>query len=298
MKYHGVKTQAPSHEIDLWCEALDVSRSAYYNWLNAPQRIRSLQDEVIKSGMLEINKVAKERYGYRAMHAHLKSEEIACGKDRVLRLMHDLRLVQGRGKAFKPIGTESYHRYGYQPNLLKLHGSPTACNQVWVVDTTYIRIEEGFVYQATVMDLYNREIIGWSVSSCNDTELVSNALQDALRKRGGFHSGLIHHSDRGSTYASYAYQKVLSDHGIRSSMSAKGNCYDNAAMESFFGRFKVSTVKDRIFKDEAEVRDAVFEYIEIFYNRFRKHAALGYRSPIEFSLWNDRQPEGQLRLAA
>lgn len=293
MKYQTIKVQTPTQEIDLWCEALNVSRSAYYNWLGAPLRQRFLQDEVIKNGILKIDAVAKGRYGYRAMHAHLHADEIACGRDRVLRLMHDLDLTVQSRKGFKPVGTNSKHTFGYHPNLLK--GLViTDCNQAWVSDTTYLPTEAGFSYQATVMDLYNREIIGWSVSSRNDAELVCTALRNALQQRGGFHGGLIHHSDRGSTYASAAYQKVLLEHDIKPSMSAKGNCYDNAAMESFFGRFKTSTIKNRIFKDESEVRDVVFEYIEIFYNRFRKHQALGYRAPVEFTQWN----QNQLRLAA
>jgi transposase InsO family protein len=293
MKYQAIKAQAPAAEIDLWCEAVNVSRSAYYNWLQAPLRKRALEDVVIKNGILRIDEVAKGRYGYRAMHAHLRADEITCGRDRVLRLMRDLDLTVQSRKSFKPIGTNSKHAFGYHPNLLK--GLViTGCNQAWVSDTTYLLTEEGFSYQATVMDLHNREIIGWSVGSRNDAELVCTALQNALDKRGGFHEGLIHHSDRGSTYASAAYQKVLLDYDLRPSMSAKGNCYDNAAMESFFGRFKVSTVKNRIFKDEAEVRDVVFEYIEVFYNRFRKHSALGYKAPIEFAQYN----QNQLRLAA
>ncbi|MEO6906404.1 MAG: IS3 family transposase [Abditibacteriaceae bacterium] len=250
MKYETIKAQAPAQEIDLWCEALNVSRSAYYNWLRAPLRKRALQDEVIKNDILRIDEIAKGRYGYRTMHAHLHSDEIACGRDRVLRLMRELDMTQQPCNSFKPIGTNSKHSFGYHPNLLR--GLViTGYNQAWVSDTTYLPTENGFSYQATVMDLYNREIIGWSVGSRNDAALVCTALRNALSKRGGFHDGLIHHSDRGSTYASAAYQKVLLGYGIKPSMSAKGNCYDNAAMESFFGRFKVSTVKKRIFKNEA-----------------------------------------------
>ncbi|MEO6908745.1 MAG: IS3 family transposase [Abditibacteriaceae bacterium] len=298
MKYQSIKENAPNDEVAMWCEVLDVSRSAYYNWLQVPYRVRALRDATIKSSIKEIDKVAANRYGYRAMHAHLRSLDVSCGKDRVLRLMHEMQLAQRPGKRFKPIGTNSRHNYGYHPNLLKSHGAPTSRNQVWVADSTYIRVEGGFTYQATVMDLYNREIVGWSISSRNDSNLVTEALTNAFRNRGGAHAGLIHHSDRGSTYASQAYQKVLLEHGVKPSMSAKGNCYDNAAMESFFGRFKTSTVKNKIYKDETQVRDVVFEYVEIFYNRFRKHAALGYRSPIEFVQWEIQQKQSQMRLAA
>lgn len=298
MKYQSIKESSPIHEVALWCEVLDVSRSAYYNWLHTPSRVRALRDTVLKSSIQEINKVAANRYGYRAMHAHLRSADVPCGKDRVLRLMHELQLTQLPGKRFKPIGTDSRHNYGYHPNLLKAHGAPSKCNQVWVADTTYIRVEGGFAYQATVMDLYNREIVGWSISSHNDSNLVTEALINAFRNRSGLHAGLIHHSDRGSTYASRAYQKVLLEHGVKPSMSAKGNCYDNAAMESFFGRFKTSTIKNKIYENEIQVRDVVFEYVEIFYNRFRKHAALGYRSPIEFAKWETQQKQSQMKLAA
>jgi putative transposase len=298
LKYQSIKEGALIHEIALWCEVLDVSRSAYYNWLQTPFRVRALRDTVIKSNIQEIHKVAANRYGYRAMHAHLRSVDVPCGKDRVLRLMHELQLAQHPGKRFKPIGTDSRHDYGYHPNLLKAHGAPSECNQVWVADTTYIRVEGGFAYQATVRDLYNREIVGWSISSRNDSNLVVEALTNALRNRGGSHAGLIHHSDRGSTYASHSYQKVLLEQDVKPSMSAKGNCYDNAAMESFFVRFKTNTIKNKIYENETQVRDVVFEYVEIFYNRFRKHAALGYRSPVEFMQWELQQKQRQMKLAA
>lgn len=284
MKYQAINA-APSAEIGLWCEALGVARSAYYHWRNAPFRKRVLQDEVIKNQIRDIDQIAKGRYGYRTMHAHLHTNEIACGRDRVLRLMRELDLTVSPRRQFKPVGTNSRHAWGYHPNLLK-GVRVTGCDQVWVADTTYLRARNGFFYQATVMDLHSREIVGWSVGARNDAKLVCQALQNALDKKGGFSDGLIHHSDRGSTYASAAYQKMLMEHGLQPSMSAQGNCYDNAAMESFFGRFKVSTIRDRVFQDEKEARDAVFEYIEIFYNRFRKHSSLGYKSPNEFAQRN------------
>jgi transposase InsO family protein len=209
LKYRSIKDRAPIHEVAVWCEVLDVSRSAYYNWLHAPSRVRALRDAAIKSSIREIDKVAANRYGYRAMHAHLQSQDVSCGKDRVLRLMREMQLAHRPGKRFKPVGTNSRHNYGYHPNLLKAHGAPIECNQVWVADTTYIRVEGGFVYQATVMDLYNREIVGWSVSSRNDTKLVIEALRNAFNHRTRSHTELIHHSDRGSTYASHAYQKYF-----------------------------------------------------------------------------------------
>jgi transposase InsO family protein len=170
-----------------------------------------------------------------------------------------------QSKGFKAQSTDSNHQFGYSPNLLKQLGKPERCDQVWVSDTTYLRTEARWTYLATVMDLCSRRIIGWSVSSHNDSKLICHALQAAAMTRGGhIPSGLIHHSDRGSTYASYDYQRMLSSLKIEQSMSAKGNCYDNAAMESFYGRYKTSSVRDQVFAGEDQARSNAFEYIELF----------------------------------
>ena len=164
-------------------------------------------------------------------------------------------------------------------------------NQLWVADTTYLKVQHGWCYLATVMDLYSRRIVGWKVSVHNDSKLVCQALQCAVLTRGGkLPKGLIHHSDRGSTYASYDYEAKLRSFGIEQSMSAKGNCYDNAAQESFYGRYKTSTVGSKVFFDEAAAKSNAFEYIEVFYNRFRKHSCLGYKSPLEFE--ENARPHG------
>lgn len=283
MRLRFIESNKSSYPVDEMCESLEVGRSGYYAWQGRGPSERSLEDEGFKQRIGELHKKSKRRYGYRPIYHHLKDEELDCGRDRTLRLMSEMGIEGLQKKSFKPLGTDSRHTFGYSPNLLRELGHPDRCDQVWVADTTYLRTEEGWSYLATVMDLFSRRIIGWSVSDHNDATLCCKALQAAVLTRGGqLPEGLIHHSDRGSTYASYDYQDMLESFDIRQSMSAKGNCYDNAAMESFFGRFKIATVGEVIYADVDHARSAVFEYIETFYNRFRKHSSLGYKSPVEF----------------
>ena len=283
MQYQFIKENLCEFNIAEMCECFGVSRSAYYNWSGSGLSQRKLEDVNYKARIHELHTQVKGRYGHRPIYHHLKEEGVACGRDRTLRLMKEMGIEGIQKKGFKPLATNSRHGFGYAPNLLK--GSPpqTECNEVWVADTTYLKTTHSWCYLATVMDLYSRRIVGWSVSSKNDGELVSQALGAAILGRGKESlKGLIHHSDRGSTYAAHAYNRMLGKFGITPSMSAKGNCYDNASMESFYGRYKSASVRGQVFESESEVRANAFEYIEIFYNRFRKHASLGYQSPIHF----------------
>ena len=260
-----------------------LSRSGYYCWQRQTPSRRSVEDEAFKKRIGQLYLQAKGRYGHRPIHSHLRDKNLDCGRDRTLRLMKELGIAGVQKSGFKPLGTDSEHSFGYSANLLKAFGKPERPDQVWVADTTYLRIEGGWSYLATVMDLFSRRIVGWSVSDHNDSKLVCQALQAAALTRGGqISKGLIHHSDRGSTYASYDYTDMLDRFGIEQSMSAKGNCYDNAAQESFYGRYKTSSVRGRIFASQQEARSNAFEYIEVFYNRFRKHSSLDYQSPIQF----------------
>ena len=196
--------------------------------------------------------------------------------------MKEMGMEGVQKKRFKPMTTDSNHLLGYSPNLLKAYGKPTNINQAWVADTTYLLTRKGWRYLATVMDLFSRRIIGWSISDKNDASLVCKALRAAIISRDALPRGIIAHSDRGSTYASDDYRSLLETYAMKSSMSAKGNCYDNAAMESFYGRYKSSSVRNCVFCDEDELRANVFDYIEVFYNRFRKHSSLGYKNPVQF----------------
>lgn len=291
MRYAWIRENTGVYGIDEMCEALEVSRSSYYCWLHKAPSARELEDAQIKSEIVQIHDRAKGRYGYRPIHAHLVEAGVDCGRDRARRLMRQIDIAGDQSSSYKPQGTDSDHDYGFSPNLLKVSDSetgklkrkrPSSIDEVWVADTTYIKTKEGWMYLAVVMDLFSRRIVGWSLSRRNDAELACAALKAAALTRGCIRSGIIHHSDRGSTYACNKYRKLLCDYGMLSSMSAKGNCYDNAAMESFFGRFKVSTVRDEIYPDEATLRSVAFEYIEPFYNMYRKHSSLEQKSPIQF----------------
>lgn len=287
MHYRFIEYNRLLFNVAEMCECFGLSRSGYYDWKEREPSQRRLEDSAHKVRINELYKQARGRYGHRPIYHHLKEEGVRCGRDRTMRLMKELGIEGVQKKSFKPLGTNSRHGFGYAPNLLKKLSSLTRCDEVWVSDTTYLRTEQGWSYLATVMDLYSRRIIGWSVSSKNDTELVSQALRGAILTRAkGSLKGVIHHSDRGSTYAAHAYERLLGKFGIRASMSAKGHCYDNASMESFFGRYKTSSVRSQVFEGESAARANAFEYIEIFYNRFRKHASLGYQSPIEFESKN------------
>jgi len=282
MKYQFVSENQDRYAVNEMCEALGVKRSGYYDWKDRGESKRSLEDNIIKVEIRKVHKLARGRYGHRPIYHHLQDDAIECGRDRTLRLMNEMGLEGSQAKRFKPLGTDSNHLFGYSANLLKELGQPTGMNQVWVADTTYLLTENGWQYLATVMDLFSRRIIGWSVSASNNTELACKALKAAVMARSELPEGIVHHSDRGSTYASHDYQRLLMSRCMKPSMSAKGNCYDNAAMESFYGRYKSSSVRDYVFADEAELRANVFEYIEVFYNRFRKHSSLGYKSPSQF----------------
>lgn len=276
-----MRDHMPEFNLSEMCEALALSRSGYYRWVEAAKSARHESDLIVKTQIQAIYRKVKGAYGYRPIHEHLVDEGIACGRDRTLRLMRELGLQSQQGPRFKPCGTESKHLFGYSPNLLGELGKPEHRDQVWVTDTTYLLSKSGWRYLATVMDLCTRRIVGWSISEHNDTDLVCTALENAVLTRGGVRDGIMHHSDRGSTYASDRYQRLLTKLKMNPSMSRKGNCYDNAAMESFYGRYKTSSVRGHIFADDAELRANVFDYIEVFYNRFRKHSSLGYKSPMQ-----------------
>ncbi len=282
MKYEFIDIHRAAFKVSEICECFDIKPSGYYAWKKREPSARSLADAAHAKRIEELHEASKKREGHRVIHDHLKDESIACGRDKTLRIMQDLGLAGIQKKSFKPQGTDSNHTLGYSPNLLKAQGMPQACDQVWVCDTTYLMTDNGWNYLATVMDLFSRRIIGWEVSECNDADLVRKALYKASQTRCGFlNEDLILHSDRGSTYASEKHRKLIEELGIKQSMSAKGNCYDNAAMESFYGRYKTSSVGKYVFADIEALRANVFEYIECYYNTYRKHSSLGYKTPMQ-----------------
>lgn len=264
------------------CLALEVSRSGYYAWLGRGESKRALSNKELLKEIERVYRESRRTYGYLRITRKLNREGIFCSKNRVARLMRKNGIVAKTKRRFKAT-TDSKHDFPIATNLLKQNFYTREPNKIWVADITYIPTGEGWLYLAALADLFNREIVGWAMDKTMTRELVLKALKQAIgRKRPP--GGLIHHSDQGKQYASFDYQQALKDNGIRSSMSRKGNCYDNACMESFFGTLKQELIYGNRFDTRAEACSSIFEYIEVFYNRNRLHSALEYMSPVEYEL--------------
>ena len=239
---------------------------------------RAREDAMLRTRIKRIHKQSRETYGRPRMVLALQNQGYECGKDRVARLMREEGLQGQQRKRYNPYSTDSNHGFSVAPNVLADYGPVSAPDEAWVADITYIRVAEGWVYLAAVLDLYSRKIVGWSMSSRIDTALTRTALRRAIKTR---RVPQLHHSDRGSQYASDAYQKELKAYGITPSMSRSGNPYDNATMESFFGTLKAEEVRGQTYSSRREARMAIFSYIEAFYNTSRIHTSLpGGDTPI------------------
>ena len=270
------------------CQVLGLSRSGYYRWLGRPECGRAKANRELSAQIRTIHKEHRQCYGSPRITRQLHKQGVRVGKNRVARLMR-LESIQARRKRpFRPRTTDSRHPQPIAPNRLKPLGSPERIDQVWVADITYIWTNAGWAYLAAVMDLCSRRILGWSLGSRIDSSLVKQALSQAWAARRPA-PGLVHHSDRGVQYASSAFRALLHSLKIQPSMSARAYCYDNAAMESFWSTLKTELVHQRRFDDIHQARLAIFDYIELFYNRKRLHSALNYNSPLDFesqSLYN------------
>jgi len=262
------------------CRVFNVSRSGFYDWLKRPESNRKRRNRELLQDIQRVYKISRGTYGSPKITEALKKQGIICGKNRVASLMQKNGIVAKTKRKFKAT-TNSKHNYPVAQNLVNQNFTVSQPNQIWVADITYIRTDEGWLYLAAIEDLFQRKIVGWAMDRTMTTQLVLNALIQA-RMRFNPAAGLIHHSDRGSQYASHEYQHVLKNYQMVPSMSRKGNCYDNACMESFFGTLKRELIYNYRFKTRAEARQAIFEYIEVFYNRIRLHSALGYMSPVEY----------------
>lgn len=265
---------------------LKVSRSGYYAWkaskgVTAPRNLRrQKRDQAVKQAFEQ----SKGRYGARRIQVVLSEQGEVANIKTLIKSMKCQRLVAKAAKKFKNT-TNSNHQRPIAPNLLVRDFSAGAPNQKWAGDITYLYTSEGWLYLAVVIDLYSRTVIGWSMSSRMTADLVCNALTMALFRRG-FPKKVIVHSDRGSQYCSDAYRSLIKQYQLQQSMSRKGDCWDNACVESFFHSLKVETIYDEPLMDRQQMRQAVFEYIEVDYNKVRRHSALGYLSPEDYELKN------------
>lgn len=276
-----ISSLSDSYSVRWLCRLLAVSSSGYYSWRNRFPSQRDKANAVLLSAMKQVSEEVNHCYGSPRMHAELNSRGYRCGRHRVARLMRRHGLAVRR--RVKRPGTRFTDDRGKAPNLLNRQFTVARLNQVWASDITYVRTSQGFVYLAVILDLCSRRVVGWSMSSRLGADLVSAALRQALgcRQPG---SGVMHHSDRDGLYACTAYQELLAEHGFIVSNSRKGNCYDNACVESFFARLKTEWLHPGRLVNRAQAELDIFRYLEVFYNRIRRHSTLNYLSPVDFEL--------------
>jgi putative transposase len=280
MKYRFISAHRETFKVGRMCKLLNVSRSGYYAWRKRPESRRSRENRALEDKIRVLHKASHGIYGSPRVHRDLVDAGVRCSKHRVARIMRNAGIRSRTKKKFKAT-TNSKHNLPVAPNLLEQNFTVEAPDRTWVGDITYIPTDEGWLYLAILLDLYNREVVGWAASSRMTRQLVIEALQMALGRRDPGH-GLVHHTDRGSQYASYDYQDILKEHDIVCSMSRKGNCYDNAVAESFFGRLKSEWVNHQRYLSRSEAIQSLFYYIEIFYNRKRRHSSINYVTPQEY----------------
>jgi putative transposase len=282
MKFRFVRDHVGLFSVERMCRVLEVSRSGYYAWRGRRPSRRVEDNQRLLAEVKAIHKKNHhDTYGSPRIHRELQQRGIPCGRHRVARLMkkHGIRAKQVR--KFRPVTTDSKHSMPVAPNRLGRDFSAPCPDQVWAADITYIRTREGWLYLAVILDLFSRLVVGWAAGSSLSRHLPLRALQMALGRRSPS-AGALHHSDRGSQYASQDYQDLLAQHGLLCSMSRKGDCYDNAVVESFFDTLKVERVYHQDYRTRREATADLFEYIEVFYNRQRRHSYLGQVSPAEF----------------
>ena len=262
------------------CRILGVQRSAYYDWQDQPQRIIPCEELALRRRMKALFSASRGSLGSRTLMNNLRQEGFKVGRARVRNLMKKLGLVVKQKRKYK-VTTDSKHLFSVADNILNREFLPDDPNRVWATDITYLWTQEGWVYLAVVIDLYSRRVVGWSMDRRMHKALVIRALLMAANLRKPL-PGLIHHSDRGSQYASHEYQKLLKQHGMICSMSRKGNCWDNSPVERFFSSLKREWTGDRLYVTRQEAIADVREYVAVYYNAKRLHSTLGYSTPIDY----------------
>jgi transposase InsO family protein len=282
MRYRFVEDHRTVWPVSIQCDVLEVARSGYYAWRKRPLGDRARRREELTDRIRAVHAVKhQDAYGAPRIQKELVAQGHPCNRKTVAKCMKQAGIQAKTVKKFRVSTTDSKHAHPVAENVVNRQFSPLEKHETWTADITYIPTAEGWLYLAAVEDLYSRKIVGWSMSDRIDSRLVVDALEMAVqRELPG--EGLVAHSDRGVQYASEHYQALLRKHGLTCSMSRKGNCWDNAPMESFFATLKKELIHQEQYATREAARRSVFEYIEAFYNRVRRHSALGYVSPEQF----------------
>ena len=282
MRFAFIHVEKASYPVGVLCSVLDVSRSGYYAWRVRPAASRTKADAKLAIEIKIEHKRSRCIYGSPRVYRELKAKGRCVGKKRIERLMRE-HGIRGRVKRRFRRTTDSNHVQPIAPNILARDFTATAPNEAWVTDVTYVATDDGWLYLAAILDLFSRRVVGWATSTTNDRELALTALRSAVHERRP-RRGMVHHSDRGSPYASDDYRDALRARGIVASMSRKGDCWDNAVAESFFATLRAEHLDHERFESRAAAIASLTDYIENFYNTVRRHSYLGYVSPIEFEL--------------
>jgi transposase InsO family protein len=284
MKFRFISDHRGAFKVGRMCKLLNVSRSGFHAWLKRPESCRKRENRALEAKIRVLYAASHGIYGAPRIHRDLTDDGVRCSKNRVARIMRKAGIRSRTQKKFK-VTTNSKHNFPVAPNLLNQKFKAAAPDHTWVGDITYVHTNEGWLYLAVLLDLFNREVVGWSTSSRLTRQLTIDALKMALGRRNPG-KNLMHHSDQGSQYASNDYQKILKEHQVTCSMSRKGNCYDNAVAESFFGRLKSEWLHHKRYKSRSEATQSIFYYIEIFYNRKRRHSSINYVTPQEYEIFS------------
>jgi putative transposase len=277
--YRFIETEKVDHSIRILCRVLRVSRAAFYAWRAQPER-RKRSDAVLKARIRSIHKASRGTYGRPRIVASLRKEGTVVNHKKVSRIMNSEGINGVPKKRFRGTTTDSEHDHRVAPNLLNRSFNVSSPNMAWVADITHVQVGEAWAYLAVIIDLFSRKVVGWALDDHMRAELAVDALRQALALRNP-QPGLVHHSDRGVQYASHAYTNMLKEFGALPSMSRKGNCWDNAVAESFFGTLKQELFADKAFESIGQARSQIGAYIHRFFNQERLHSTLDYRSPVE-----------------
>lgn len=280
MKYAFIRDHSTDYSITRLCQVLEVSSSGYYDWLDRPESQRAKQNRQLVTKISLFHKASNGIYSSPRIHRDLVESGEEVGVNRVARLMSQNDIQSKMARKFV-ITTDSKNTLQPAPDRLKRDFDVESPDKAWVSDTTFIPTRQGWLYLAVVIELYSRQVLRWAMGDRNNAQLVQDALTMAIWRRGKVDSVIVH-SDQGSTYASADYQRLMTDNSLLCSMSRKGECLDNAVAESFFGTLKTELVDHEDYRTKEEARKSLFEYIEIFYNRRRRHSYLGYLSPVEY----------------